>query len=80
MPIWLAEFGNLESPAYGQVYVRGHVIDLSPVNTAYYLISPHFSDIEGTRLDEDANFDEVDKVLTDDAESSGQKLTGSTQI
>ncbi|KAI5667655.1 hypothetical protein M9H77_17508 [Catharanthus roseus] len=61
------EFGNPESPTYGQVYVRGHVIDLSPLNIAYYLSCPIFSDIEGTGLEEDADFDEVTKVLTGDA-------------
>ncbi|KAI5671851.1 hypothetical protein M9H77_12215 [Catharanthus roseus] len=61
------DFGNLESLAYGQVYVRGHVINFSPANIAHYLSCPHFSDIKGTGLEEETNFDEVTKVLTGDA-------------
>ncbi|KAI5653589.1 hypothetical protein M9H77_30776 [Catharanthus roseus] len=41
------DFGNTESQAYGQVYVRGHIIDFSPANIAHYLSCPHFSYIEG---------------------------------
>ncbi|KAI5653206.1 hypothetical protein M9H77_30393 [Catharanthus roseus] len=55
------DFGNLESLAYGQVYVRGHVIYFSPANSAHYLSCTHFSDIEGTSLEEEADFDEVTK-------------------
>ncbi|KAI5653274.1 hypothetical protein M9H77_30461 [Catharanthus roseus] len=61
------ECGNLESPTYGQVYVRRHVIEFSPANIAHYLSCPYFSDIEGTCLEEKADFDEVTKVLTRDA-------------
>ncbi|KAI5668676.1 hypothetical protein M9H77_18529 [Catharanthus roseus] len=58
------DFGNIESPAYGQVYVRGHIVDFSPANIAHNLCCPHFSDIEGTRLEEEVDFDEVIQVLT----------------
>ncbi|KAI5680856.1 hypothetical protein M9H77_02083 [Catharanthus roseus] len=60
------EFGNSESPAYGQVCVRGHVIDFSLANIAHYLSCPH-NNIEGTGLEEKVNFDEIAKVLTGDA-------------
>ncbi|KAI5672780.1 hypothetical protein M9H77_13144 [Catharanthus roseus] len=53
------EFGNPESPAYGQVYVRGHVIDFSPANIARYLSCPLFSDIKGTGLKEEVDFNEL---------------------
>ncbi|KAI5677193.1 hypothetical protein M9H77_08143 [Catharanthus roseus] len=56
------EFGNSESPAYGQVYVRGHVIDFSPVNIAHYLSCPHYSDIEKTGLKEEVDFDETNRL------------------
>ncbi|KAI5653486.1 hypothetical protein M9H77_30673 [Catharanthus roseus] len=61
------EFCNPKSLAYGQVYVRGHVIYFSPANIAHYLSCPHYIDIEGTSLEEEADFDEVTKVLTSDA-------------
>ncbi|KAI5682205.1 hypothetical protein M9H77_03433 [Catharanthus roseus] len=61
------EFGNPESPAYGQIYVRGHVIDFSPENIARYLSCPYYNDIEGTSLKKEADFDKVTKVLTGDA-------------
>ncbi|KAI5677376.1 hypothetical protein M9H77_08326 [Catharanthus roseus] len=61
------EFGNPESPAYGQVYVRGNVINFSPTNIAHYLSCPHFSEIEGTGLEEEADFHEATKVLIGDA-------------
>ncbi|KAI5682014.1 hypothetical protein M9H77_03242 [Catharanthus roseus] len=54
------------SLTYGQVHVRGHVIDFSPANIAHYLNCPHFSDIEETGLEEEADFDKVTKVLTGD--------------
>ncbi|KAI5681106.1 hypothetical protein M9H77_02333 [Catharanthus roseus] len=60
------EFGNPESPAYGQVYVRVYVIDFSPANIAHYLSCPHYSDLEGTGLEEEVDFDKVTKVLTSD--------------
>ncbi|KAI5650114.1 hypothetical protein M9H77_36119 [Catharanthus roseus] len=58
------EFGNLENPAYGKVYIRGHVINLSPFSIEHYLSCPHLSDIEGTGVEEEVDFDEVTKVLT----------------
>lgn len=61
------EFDNSESLAYGQVYVRGHVIDFSPANIANYISYPHYSDIEGTGLEEEGDYDELAKVLTVDA-------------
>ncbi|KAI5681703.1 hypothetical protein M9H77_02931 [Catharanthus roseus] len=57
----IEEFGHSESLACGQVYVRGHVIDFSPANIAYYLNCPYYSDIEGTCLEEEVDFDEVAK-------------------
>ncbi|KAI5653248.1 hypothetical protein M9H77_30435 [Catharanthus roseus] len=63
----IEEFGNSESLAYVQVYVRGHVIDFSPANIAHYLSCPHCSDIKGTGLEEEVEFGEVVKVLTGDA-------------
>lgn len=61
------ESSNLQSPAYGQLYVRGHVIDFSSTNIAHYLGYPHYSNIEGTGLEEETDFDELTKVLTGDA-------------
>ncbi|KAI5652593.1 hypothetical protein M9H77_29780 [Catharanthus roseus] len=49
------------------VYVRGHVIDFSPANIANYISYPHYSDIEGTGLEEEGDYDELAKVLTVDA-------------
>ncbi|KAI5649718.1 hypothetical protein M9H77_35723 [Catharanthus roseus] len=60
------EFGNPESPAYGQAYVSEHVIDFSPTNIAHYLSCPRYNDIEGTSLEEEIDFDEVTKALTSD--------------
>ncbi|KAI5672683.1 hypothetical protein M9H77_13047 [Catharanthus roseus] len=56
------DFCNSESPAYGQVYVRRHVIDFSPTNITHYLSCPHYNDIEGTGLEEKVNFDGVAKT------------------
>ncbi|KAI5649745.1 hypothetical protein M9H77_35750 [Catharanthus roseus] len=58
------DFGNFESLAYGQVYVREYVIDFSPANIAHYLSCLHSSDTEGASLEEEDDFDEVKKVLT----------------
>ncbi|KAI5683325.1 hypothetical protein M9H77_04553 [Catharanthus roseus] len=63
----IEEFGNIEKLAYGEVYVRGHVIDFSPANIIHYLSCLDYSDIEGTGLKEETDFDEVTKVLTGDA-------------
>ncbi|KAI5658570.1 hypothetical protein M9H77_27363 [Catharanthus roseus] len=62
----VGEFGNPESPAYGQVYVRGHFIDFSPANVVHYLNCPHYSDIEGTGLKKEVDPDEVTTVLQSD--------------
>ncbi|KAI5658093.1 hypothetical protein M9H77_26886 [Catharanthus roseus] len=51
------EFGNPESPTYGQVYVRRYVIDFPPTNIAHYLSCSHFSDIRGNGLEEEVDFD-----------------------
>ncbi|KAI5662966.1 hypothetical protein M9H77_22289 [Catharanthus roseus] len=63
----IEEIGNPKSPTYGQVYVKGHVIDFSLVNIAHYLSYPPYNVIEGTDLEEKADFDEVVKVLIGDA-------------
>ncbi|KAI5677363.1 hypothetical protein M9H77_08313 [Catharanthus roseus] len=55
------DFGNSESPAYGQVYTRGYLINLSLANIAHYLSCPHYNDIQGTGLEEEVDFDEVTK-------------------
>ncbi|KAI5677841.1 hypothetical protein M9H77_08791 [Catharanthus roseus] len=49
------------------VYVRGYIIDFSPANIIDYLSCSHYSDIEGTSLEEEVDLDEVTKVLTGDA-------------
>ncbi|KAI5663395.1 hypothetical protein M9H77_22718 [Catharanthus roseus] len=67
MPIWMKglrkiyanlseEFGNIENLAYGQVYMRGHII-----------YCPHFNDVEVIGLEEEVDFDEVIQVLTGDS-------------
>ncbi|KAI5663715.1 hypothetical protein M9H77_23038 [Catharanthus roseus] len=61
------EFGNPESPAYSQGYVKGHVIDFSRAYRAKYLNCPHYSDIKVTSLEEESDFDEVNKALIGDA-------------
>ncbi|KAI5657401.1 hypothetical protein M9H77_26194 [Catharanthus roseus] len=54
------------SPAYGQFYVSGHVIDFFLANIAHYLSCPRFSDIEGIGMEEEIDFDDVTKVLIRD--------------
>lgn len=60
------DFAKTESPAFGQVYVRGHTIDFSPTHIAYFLSCPHYTKITGTSLKEEVDFDEVARVLIGD--------------
>ncbi|KAI5681450.1 hypothetical protein M9H77_02678 [Catharanthus roseus] len=49
------DLGNTESLAYGQVYVRGHIIDFSPTNIAHYLKEVDFDEVvRGTQPSGDA--------------------------
>ncbi|KAI5673459.1 hypothetical protein M9H77_13823 [Catharanthus roseus] len=68
------------NPKYGKVYVRGHVIDFSPSNIAHYLSYPHFSDIEGASLEEEADFDEVTKCGATFSNSIHTKTYWSKQV
>lgn len=60
------DFAKIESLTFGKVYVRGHIIDFSPTHIVNFLNCPHCTNIEGTGLAEDVDFDEVAEVLTGD--------------
>lgn len=64
------EFSKPDSHACGQVYISGHIIDFSPANNADFLSCPHYTEIEGSGLEGDANFDKVASVLTREEEAT----------